>query len=82
MSETFIAPAGAMQFEVDNVLHERHPPAIGCHLWIVSTEEKPSGLMPGCNCKQFYLVVKVEHPDLQRFNGRCMVCRCMGRIIE
>lgn len=79
----YIAPPGAMQFEVEQTL-KASPEAIGARLWVQkSTPQKsPRYRMPNCNCTEFFVVIKTFNRAFRSCENRSTVCRCMGKFVE
>lgn len=81
MSELFIAPEGAMQFEI--TVHPK-PECVGSRLWVKLHDKGPHHLTRdkvGCSCKVFYQVVHCDRSWLWD-GGYTVTCVCFGRIIE
>lgn len=73
MSEMFIPPAGAMQFQFNDDAKV---------VWI---EGKPGKLvyrMLGCECQNGFVVYPGQGVRAAEKDGTPAVCRCHGRIIE
>ncbi len=92
MSDLFIPPEGAMQFEITAARSESVRRLIGTVIWVEShPAERCSDKM--CACRPKYRIILASLPDFMRdhienllrrglISGLPAVCVCNGRIIE
>jgi hypothetical protein len=77
----FIAPEGAMQFEVTRPLSPR---VANARLWVMPITQGPNVLIRqkvGCTCSTWYEIIHCE--PASAWNGSwSVVCTCIGNLIE
>lgn len=84
MSEPFIAPEGAMQFEITHTRRAGTECLRGKVVWVVNAPIGPSNPIDLCDCKIEFAILKESLPDVLRnlHEGLRVVCKCNGHLIK